>query len=267
MKIKTSLIVLGLVLCAVPPGLASIFLEQGKIVRQMVPGESISGTVVVHNTANEPDKVKVYWEDFEYEPPYDGSKKFLPAGTSPLSCASWVKFSPQELEIPPFGRAEISYVANAPQDLAGGRYGVLFFEKADPEQDPKTGMILVSRVGTLFFMESSNRSKQAGITDIAVSAKGLSAHFENRGNVIVIPDGTYYVVDAEGVAVDRGEVPKIYVPPGTTAEYGFDFGKELDAGKYTIVLTVDLQEQDVMVKEIDFEKDAQSGVKVLGIRD
>lgn len=254
-------------LCLAVNADAAIFIEQGKVVHKVVPGSKLTGEVTVHNTGNEPEKVKIYWEDFEYSEPYNGSKNFMPAGSSPVTFVSWIRFTPMQLDLPPFGKADISYIIDTPEDFIGGRYGVMFFEPVDPQIDPKTGMNIVSRVGSLFFLESSDKSKSAALSNVELTDTGFMADFQNRGDVVQIPDGTYYVMDSDGVAVDRGDVPKVYVPPGKTAKYKFDFNNDFAAGRYTIILTVDLQEQDVIVKEIDFQKDPDSRVTVLGSRD
>ena len=55
---------------------AQLFLEQGKVKLTVNPSENVSQTLMVHNTPDKAVKVHVYWEDFEYITPYDGSKKF-----------------------------------------------------------------------------------------------------------------------------------------------------------------------------------------------
>jgi hypothetical protein len=245
----------------------TVFIEQGKIVHPIIPGTNVTGTVTVHNAGDDHQKVRVYWEDFEYVQPFDGTKKFTPALSSKYSLASWIKFTPQELDMPPFARKEISYVIDTPEDFQGGRYGVMFFEPMAPQVDIKTGMNLVSRVGSIFFLESTDKSKTVMIENFTAGEKGIEADFSNRGNVIIIPEATFYVMSDDGRAVDRGDVPKIYVPPGATAKYKINFNNDFPAGNYTIILTVDLQEEDVIVKEIDIEGSPNSGLKVLGSRD
>ena len=85
---------------------AQLFLEQGKVSLAVSGGDHLNGTLLIHNTSSESADIKVYWEDFEYKAPYDGTKNFLPAGTAPGSASQWVAFSPQTFTLPPFRPAK-----------------------------------------------------------------------------------------------------------------------------------------------------------------
>lgn len=247
--------------------LAQVMIEEGKIVLSLTPGQSIMKDLNVYNKSDKTVKVKVYWEDFEYQPPFDGSKKFFTAGTSKYSCSSWVKFAPFELEFPPFGKKKISYVVNTPEDLKGGYYGVLFFENAYSQTEASTGINIVSRVGSLFFLESENKVVKASIDNYSISEHVFKSNLKNEGDVIIIPEGVFYILDANSIVVDRGDIPKVYLPPSETAVYSFGFADNLSFGKYTIVMTVELPEGDVLVREVDFEKSSNSTYNILNIRD
>ena len=99
------------------------------------------------------------------------------------------------------------------------------------------------------------------------SEKELIADFTNQGNVVLIPDGTFYIIDQEGMVFDRGAIKKIYLPPGKTGEYKLTFNRDLDPGLYTLVMTIGLEEDDVLVKEIDFKKSYPSDFNIVEIRD
>src|SRR3989339_114736 len=246
---------------------AQVMIEDGKVVLSLKPGQSIMNDLNLYNTTDKAVKIKVYWEDFEYQPPFDGSKKFLTAGTSKYSCSNWVKYSPFELEFPPFGKKKVSYVVNPPEDLKGGYYGVLFFENAHTQTDSSTGINIVSRVGSLFFLESENKVIKARIDNYSIAGNVLKSNFTNEGDVIIIPEGVFYILDSNSIVVDRGDIAKVYLPPKETAVYSFGFADNLSFGKYTIVMTVELPEGEVLVREVDFEKSSDSTFKILNIRD
>ena len=126
--------IIFLVFCAVGmlnvQAQAQLFLEQAKVSLDVSGGEHLNGSLLIHNTSSEAVNIKVYWEDFEYKPPYDGSKNFLPAGTAPASASQWVTFSPQTFSIPAFGQQKIDYTVSVPSQIQEGHYGVLFFERS-----------------------------------------------------------------------------------------------------------------------------------------
>ena len=91
---------------------AQLFLEEGKVVLAVAGGDRINKSLTVTNTSKEELRVKVYWEDFQYQPPYDGTKKFFPAGIGPASASKWINHSPQEITLPAFGKQKIRFVTH-----------------------------------------------------------------------------------------------------------------------------------------------------------
>jgi len=259
---------IGTVLCAVGSyANAQVFLEEGKVQLDVAPGENIAGKLTLHNTSDQDVDMKVYWEDFVYKPPFDGSKEFSPKGTSDYSIADWVNVSTQSLIFGPYAKRTVSYSVNVPEDMDKGHYGVLFFEKEGMQVDGKTGLNVVTRVGCLFFIEPKNKVVKADIKNIQLSEQGLTSRFTNQGNVVLIPSGTFYVINEEGMALDRGEMDKIYLPPDQIADYALAFNRDLDPGVYTLVMTVTFEGGEVLVKEIDFQKSYPSAFNIIEIRD
>lgn len=253
--------------CVCASARAQVILEEGKVKLNVTPGENIAGRMTLHNTSGQNVRMKVYWEDFAYKPPFDGSKDFLPKGTTEHSFAGWANVSSRTLTFPPFAKKVVPYTVNVPDNIQKGHYGVLFFEKQSQEVSFEKGMNIVSRVGCLFFIEPANKMKKAGLKNFRFAKKGLVVDFTNEGNVILIPDGMYYIIDQEGMVFDRGQMKKVYVPPGKTAEYKMAFNADLSPGLYTLVMTIGLEEDDVLVKEIDFRKSYPSDFNIVEIRD
>lgn len=245
---------------------AQVFIEQGKINLTVHPGEKINDVVTVNNTSNKEVKVKIYWEDFSYQSPFEGTKKFSPAGTSADSLARWIEFSPHDFVLLPFAKNNISYTLNVPEDAKGGYYGVLFVEPENKELSGDKGVKIITRVGCLFFVETADRVKRASAEELAFDGCRLTGKLRNESNVIILPQATYYVMDREGGVVDRGELKKYYIPPGEVADIDVA-PNDLNIGDYTLVLTIDLQDGDVVVKEIDFTKNSDIDCRLNAVRD
>jgi hypothetical protein len=246
---------------------AQVFIEQGKVNLSAKPGEPLGGDVTVNNTSDKELNVKIYWEDFTYQPPYDGAKKFLPAGTSPLSLAKWIQFSPRELVLPPFAKKKISYTISVPADAKGGYYGVLFVEPETPDLKLDKGMKIITRVGSLFFVETEDSVKQASVENLAFNGSRLQGKFINQGNVILLPQATYYIMDRESIVADRGDLKKHYLPPSEAFDIDIEMNSELSPGDYTLVVTFDLDAGDVVVNEVDFTKNSDTDYVLKTVRD
>lgn len=251
------------------PASAQIMIEQGKVIHKVSPGETVVNTLNVHNTSKtETLRLKAYWNDFMYVEPYDGTKEFTPAGTSEYSCGSWISFSPQEFTMEPLSSKKISYSVQSPATARGGYYGVLFLEEGGGKTQGYVAVNIVTRVGSLFFIETDNRKKAARIENLRPAGPAsVQGEYANEGDVISIPDGIYYILDSGGLVADRGTVKKFYLPPAKKVSFDVPFSSELKPGQYTMVLTFDLGDGDSVVKEMDFSKSRDATIKILKTRD
>jgi hypothetical protein len=154
-----------------------------------------------------------------------------------------------------------------PSQAKGGYYGVLFFEKKSAPLSTGTALDIVTRVGCLFFIESKDSTRKGAIEGLQISADTLSGSFINQGDVVLIPTTTYYIMDEGGMVVDRGEVGKLYLPPGATAPWQFNVPGNLGSGRYSLIINSDLGEGNVVVKEIALAKDASGRITIEGTRD
>ena len=235
---------------------AQLFLEEGKKVLAVSGGDHLEGSLLIHNTGSDTASMKVYWEDFQYNAPYDGTKKFLPAGTLPGSMGTWVSFTPQVFTMPGFGQQKINYSITIPATVHEGHYGVLFFERAPAPMEGKEDIGIAERVGCLFFIEPKDKNKNALLQNITTQDRTVALDFVNQGNIILIPHTTYYVMPDNGMVLKRGDVNKAYVPPGASANIKIELKDKLNPGHYTLVVNSDLDEGDVVVKEIGLDADA-----------
>jgi hypothetical protein len=105
------------------------------------------------------------------------------------------------------------------------------------------------------------------LQDIRLNARTITASFTNQGNVILIPRTTYYVMQEGGLVLNRGESKKLYVPPGTSAALEIPLKQKLSPGQYTLVVNSDLEEGDVVVKEIGLVADASGQLTIENSKD
>jgi hypothetical protein len=260
-------IILSLLFISAMPANAQLMMEPSKVTLNTEAGATIIDKIYLHNTGEEVETVKIYWEDFMYVEPFNGKKKFYPAGTTEYSLKDWVNFSPQTLTLAPKTKQEVNYVIKVPQDISGGRYGVLFFERGAEKGSEGVGVSIVTRVGALFFVDIGEKNKSSEISGWKFTETTLSGVIKNNGNVFIFPQGIYYVMDEEGLVANRGEIEKIYLPPNSSAEFKADLAKDLSAGSYTAVMTFDLHDGDSLVREVDFVTSENGQTEIKTIRD
>ena len=266
-KVISRIACLLLVVFLATPACAQLLMEKSRVEETVKPGDTIVDTITLHNNGKQPMDLTIYWEDFEYLPPFDGKKKFMPAGSGSYSMANWIAFSPKEVTILPHNKKDINFAIKVPSSATGGHYGVMFFESGSRQRADTTGVSIVTRMGALFFIESTVKDKTAQIKNMDFSGNQLQGVFVNKGNIILFPQGIYYIMDKEGLVTKRGELNKIYLPPGNEAPFAIDLSHDLKEGEYTLVLTFDLAQGDSVVKEIDLKKNSDATYQILQQRD
>jgi hypothetical protein len=256
---------------------AGIRIDSPKIRVYAKPGSYASGEIKVDNTGKQEIPIRVYLEDWVYAKA-DGSKDFMPKGTTPLSCSNWITFYPADFKLAA-GKSEIiHYTVNIPADAAGGHFCVMFFETegGDVEQkqeDGSTALVKVfNRVGALFYAEAEgtvNKKAEIRSLDIRQNLNDfiVTAAFVNTGNTDITASGTFDVLDNSGFVYIRGTFEDIFTLPGDKAELtSTASSSNLKPGTYDILMTLDFQNGGSLVQEASFTIDAQGSVSGITLK-
>lgn len=249
------------------------------------PGKTIFGEIVVENQTDTQTDLKLYLNDWKYLPAGDGTKDFFAPETTPLSCASWITFSPAQLSLPPFGKQKVNYSVKVPENASGGRYAALFFESLLGKLESsaaglQAGMNIAIRVATLFYVEPKGRvNRSAVIKKLSFEnlkspeSFALSLDLENAGNTDITAAGTFHVTDDEGMVLARDEFKNGYMFANEKAVITAITKAKVPRGVYNLVLTIDLgkalEEADlgrgpVITREAKIEFDASGNIVRIG---
>ncbi len=223
-------------------------------------GQTTNGTIEVQNESNEPAELEVYLQDWEYTEGGSGDKLFSVPGSSTRSAAAWISFYPQKLSLPAHGKGVVEYTIRVPVDAsAGGRYSVMFFESALGKGKPDEQGVSVQytgRIGSLFEVQVAGTVERVGeITKIETGTVSedrplsLSYTFVNKSNIVLRPKTIFNIVDASGRYFGRGEFKQLYTFPGRSGSSTTEWKGSLKPGDYTLVLTADVGEHQVVVAE------------------
>lgn len=236
----------------------------------VTPGEETTGFLTVENLANQAVTLKAYFEDFSYKPPFDGIKEMSPIGSTLHSCGNWINLSQNLFVIPAQGKQKIIYTVKTPKEAKGSYYGILFFEKSSGVSTAgnQVGVGLVVKIGCSFFIETKNSERKAGIEDISLENGNIKGYFVNYGNVLLLSEGSFYIMDSKGKILDRGEIIKnLHLPSAEKSPILINIAAKIPQGSYTLFINFDLGERKTFVKEIDFSKDEAGDIKILKISD
>jgi len=237
------------------------------------PGGSTSGTVSVYNKSDEDIGILVYTQDWIYNP--DGSKTFLAAGTTPLSCAKWIRIFPKKFKLKAGDKMAVQYTVALPDDAQGGYYAVIFFESvpADVAEQDEGMMIRFSgRLGAIAYLETEGRSTKRGtVKAFSVtppqSNKPLEMRltFKNEGNVYIGAEGTLNIIDDEGNVFGKEIFGPINTLPGESRETAVQWLCELEEGSYYAIATLDIGTDEPLVKEAEITISSGGAIKSLSV--
>lgn len=250
---------------------AQIKLDKYRDKIDVQPGVTEKGTILVENvSATEAITVNAYLEDVKYISPFDGRKEFLPLSSTPYSCGKWVTVTPSTFYLKPGGKQKVDYAIKVPPSAKGGYYGVLFFEKGAAVSAESTSVGIVLKIGCTLFLETKDKVKNVKIEDLSVNQDKLQGNFSNNGNVMLVMESSYYIIDGKGTIGDRGNIVKeLYLPVGEKAAFAINnMTKNISKGSYTLVIDFSLGKgEGTLVKEIDFSKNDSGEIKIVKVRD
>ncbi len=227
-------------------------LSQMKEVR---PGETYEGLILVKNDTPEIQEAKVYQHDYSFH--FSGTNTYGEPGSSPRSNARWIAFSPAFLTLPPNATIAVNFTVTVPRDTTGiyrGTYWSMLMvegvrrgsaESANPGQT-RTEMgisqtirygiqIATSIAGTgspnVRFIDSKLLTKEDG-------ARVLQVDVENSGDRYMRPEAYVELFDEYGLSRGRTTASPYRLYPGTSVRYIFDISTA-PKGTYKALVIVD----------------------------
>ena len=227
-----------------------------------------TGEISLTNHGSEDLYIKIYVQDFEYVNPSKGIKKFLPAGSVSHSCADWITFYPQRVILKAHSLCKIKYKIITPADFSSVHWAVMFFEAwpASFRDTSSGGLILIGRVGTLFFVQPRHKCiYKLDIKNVYIENGDIYIKLENTGNTFLVPETVFYIMDENNIVLKRGKVPPVYLTPQVSSYIKCDIPKNIPKGKYIMVININIKEDKFIVKEIEFTKTSQE-IKILHVR-
>jgi len=246
------LLVVGLFVYA-PASQAQITVR-GRLAHDLsaMSGQEISGSVIVDNETQEPQQAKVYLRDYMFFA--DGTNAYDDPGTNERSSAPWVRFSPENMTIPPGGSVTVSYSMFVPDSTDAGSYwSMLMVEGVDPSSAESTseeaaerqvGFRQVTRYGVQLAVHVEGEAEQ----NVAFEAVQLFADEEgntffqadvhNIGTAMLRPNVYMRLFAEDGTEYGPLEGVQFRMYPGTSVRQRIDLSS-LEAGTYQALLIVD----------------------------
>jgi hypothetical protein len=212
-------------------------------------GKTANGLVTLSNEEKDTAlHIKVYLQDLIYLP--DGTNDFMSPGSTPWSCAKWIKIRPVEFELLPGEKQNVRFNLFVPSDTKGGRYAIIFFEASPALVSGKRGasVDVNIRMGTIVLLTVQDTvTYKARLTNFEISDSddkdflNIVVSVYNDGNVLIRPIGKIKVEDENGKKIDEMDFNTKGggVLPKTGREFIVKYKKPVSGGKYNGIITID----------------------------
>jgi hypothetical protein len=229
--------------------------------RDVAPGQTYTGRIVVANTANTPQSIRLYQTDYTFKA--DGTSNFADAGSTPRSNASWITPQANRVTVPPNAEITVPYSIRVPpgDSLSGTYWSAIMVEGAEappPTLDAKPNQTQVgigsvvryavqvaTNIGRSGTLEVKFENPQAVKTPTGETA--LDVDVISAGTRAVRPNMSVEVYDAQGNLKGKGKQQRGLLYPGTSLRQHFEFGS-LPSGTYQVIVFADTGDKVAAVR-------------------
>jgi len=235
----------------------------GRFELALEPGQSRTVELIVSNRMG---VEKVFsFETEDAEGTVDGSQALVLLGDDrgPYTIKDYISVPHQQFTLEHAQRARIPVTISIPPDAdPGGRYGSLLISIVSDKNELNAAggaapaSVLVSRIGTLFFISTPGTTEATGetldfttVNDQSVftdSPIPMSIVFENTGDVHLNPYGDIRITNLLGDEIGFVELAPWFVLPDAIRNRVVEWDRELLIGRYTATAQINRGYDDVI---------------------
>ena len=232
--------------------------------REVALGQTYTGRIVIANTSNTPQSVRLYQTDYHFKA--DGTNTFADPGTTARSNASWVTPQTNRVTIPPNSEVTVPYAVKIPavDSLVGTFWSTIMVEGAESAPPADTSRAGQARVGigtvTRYAVQVATHVGKTGVGAVkfenpqavktASGAAALDIDVISAGTRGVRPIMSVELYDAQGVIKGKGKAARGLLYPGTSLRQHFDFGT-LPPGTYKAIVFADTGDEKVLAVQLN----------------
>ncbi len=240
-------------------------LEPAKFEVSLDPGQSVSKDLTITNRMKETRRFKVEVEDFTGSKSGERAVVLMGEERGPYSLKDYIEPELREFSLEPNQKMVMSVKINIPEDAQpGGLYGSVLIssiptqkETELAEQGAKSGAVIISRLGALFFVRVNGDVVEKGsMKDFRVipskkvffqnAPTGFEILFQNKGSVHLNPYGVIKIKNILGGVVDEIKVDPYFAMPDSLRYRQVKWGKRILLGRYEATALINRGYDDIV---------------------
>ena len=214
-------------------------------------GAAETQVVTITNNSTKPQSFELSLGDWNRKS--DGAHDYFKPNTKPYSCASWLSFDKNFIEIPAGQSGEITLTIQAPknvQELESMKWAMLFVQGANLKKpvvngpnEAKASIQEIIRMGIHVYQTPPNltemSAKAIGLKVTKENNKIYDFEIENTGKVMITGKAHLEITNLSNSQEIVTEVQEFPVFPGGKRTVPLELPTTLKAGKYSILAILD----------------------------
>jgi hypothetical protein len=232
--------------------------------REVAVGQTYTGRIVIANTSNQPQSVRIYQTDYSFKA--DGTSNFADPGTTPRSNASWIAPQSNRVTVPANSEVTVPYSIKVPgaDSLVGTFWSAIMVEGAESAPPPTTSAAGQAQVGIgsviRYAVQVATNIGKTGIGTVKfenpqaiktpTGVAALDIDVVSSGTRGVRPKMSVELYDAQGVLKSKDKKERGLLYPGTSLRQHFEFGS-LPPGTYKAIVFADTGEEKVLAVQLN----------------
>ena len=238
---------------ALVPAIANFKLDRGQTQTQ---------TINVVNTLRLPYRLRVYMEDWIRDS--TGDHRYMPAGTSPQSCARWVTLDKTYLEVQPGETGSVNVtmiIPDSAEAVTEMKWAMVFIETVQEKAAPMKSEKLQTRVLSSFRLgahvyqtpPSAEFNKELKMLSFAhLKDREYRVMFKNTGGTQLKCLAKLELVNEDGVKIDM-KPKEVSLFPKQVRYLDFQIPDSMAKGKYSAIALLDAGDDEVPLEAAQLE--------------
>jgi hypothetical protein len=231
--------------------------------REVAPGQTYTGRIVIANTSPTPQAVRLYQTDYTFKA--DGTSIFGDPGSTGRSNAPWITPQANRVTVPPNSEITVPYAIKVPEadSLSGTYWSAIMVEGAETAPPATTGRAGQAQVGIgaviRYAVQVATHVGKTGVGSVkfenpqAVKLPNGNAALEidvlSSGTRGVRPVMSVELYDAAGAMAGKGKQIRGLLYPGTSLHQVFEFGS-VAPGTYKAIVFADTGSEKVTAVQL-----------------
>jgi P pilus assembly chaperone PapD len=232
--------------------------------------ERVSSTFSLTNTSDNPVQATISRSDWDRAE--NGDNRFLPAGSSGMSCGSMLSFSPLSVRIEPHSSRVVRLAVQTGAALTRECWDIVFVEEV-PQRTTSKGNSLqyIFRTGVKVYVAPPGLSRDGAVEDMAVvdgplakpasSTAGqkpaakhqIAIRFHNTGAMNLVAKGRLEFRRLDNSLATQVPIAEFPTLPGSVRKVLVDVPSDLAAGDYVVLALIDFGGAELVAGQIDYQ--------------